>query len=235
MKKKHEEHANHERWVVSYADFITLLFAFFVVLYAVSEVDKKKMKKVARAVQFAFHFKGTGGTEKPGLFEKAGQTPNEIANDLSQYFRSNPDAQRFFTYELPETYKKSGGGDDLSYTIDQELVTVEFPAYRLFDEGWEKPRTDGVQLLDKFAQGLRQFGGRIEIRLEVPEMRKFEQMGLQYARLASLHYYFCRILNLPDDRYKANLVQVKMESLGSIDQVIERPEQFARFKFMMSP
>ena len=32
-KKKHEEHENHERWLVYYADFITLLFAFFVVLY----------------------------------------------------------------------------------------------------------------------------------------------------------------------------------------------------------
>jgi len=235
VKKKHEEHANHERWVVSYADFITLLFAFFVVLYAVSEVDKKKMKRVAKAVQFAFHFKGSGGTETPGIFEKAGRDPHQIETDMSQYFRSNPDAQRYFTHELPETYKKTGGDDDLSYTIDQELVTVEFPAFRLFEPGWERPKPEGVALLDKFAQGLRQFGGKLEIRLEVPEMRKVEQMDLQYRRLARLHYYFCRILNLPDEKYKANLVQVKMENLGSIDEVMESPEEFAKFKFMMSP
>ena len=42
-KKKHPEHVNHERWLVSYADFITLLFAFFVVMFAVSQVDTKKM------------------------------------------------------------------------------------------------------------------------------------------------------------------------------------------------
>ena len=42
-KKRHPSHENHERWLVSYADFITLLFAFFVVLYASSQVDKKKM------------------------------------------------------------------------------------------------------------------------------------------------------------------------------------------------
>ena len=43
-KKAHaEEHENHERWLVSYADFITLLFAFFVVLYSVSRVDNKQM------------------------------------------------------------------------------------------------------------------------------------------------------------------------------------------------
>lgn len=42
-KKKHAEHVNHERWLVSYADFITLLFAFFVVMFAVSQVDTKKL------------------------------------------------------------------------------------------------------------------------------------------------------------------------------------------------
>jgi chemotaxis protein MotB len=55
MKKiKHPEHVNHERWLVSYADFITLLFAFFVVLFASSQTDKKKQVKLAAAMQIAF-------------------------------------------------------------------------------------------------------------------------------------------------------------------------------------
>src|SRR5438067_12079330 len=53
-KKKHDEHVNHERWLVSYADFITLLFAFFVVMFAASNSDQKKAGKVAQAVQVAF-------------------------------------------------------------------------------------------------------------------------------------------------------------------------------------
>ena len=43
-KRRHEEHENHERWLVSYADFITLLFAFFVVMYSVSSVNEGKMR-----------------------------------------------------------------------------------------------------------------------------------------------------------------------------------------------
>ena len=43
-KRRQEEHENHERWLVSYADFITLLFAFFVVMYAVSSVNEGKYK-----------------------------------------------------------------------------------------------------------------------------------------------------------------------------------------------
>ena len=49
-KKKHPEHVNHERWLVSYADFITLLFAFFVVMFAASNSDKKKAGQVAQSV-----------------------------------------------------------------------------------------------------------------------------------------------------------------------------------------
>ena len=45
---------NHERWLVSYADFITLLFAFFVVLYAFSKADQKKHAQVSAAIDSAF-------------------------------------------------------------------------------------------------------------------------------------------------------------------------------------
>jgi chemotaxis protein MotB len=57
-RKKCASHANHERWLVSYADFITLLFAFFVVLYASSQVDKRKVGKLALAIQVAFQEMG---------------------------------------------------------------------------------------------------------------------------------------------------------------------------------
>ena len=50
--------SNHERWLVSYADFITLLFAFFVVLYASSQVDQRKVGKLALAIQVAFQEMG---------------------------------------------------------------------------------------------------------------------------------------------------------------------------------
>jgi len=53
-KPKHEEHENHERWLVSYADFITLLFAFFVVMYSVSSVNEGKYRVLSDAMVAAF-------------------------------------------------------------------------------------------------------------------------------------------------------------------------------------
>ena len=52
--KQEEEHENHERWLVSYADFITLLFAFFVVMYALSSVNEGKYKVLSDSLVVAF-------------------------------------------------------------------------------------------------------------------------------------------------------------------------------------
>lgn len=52
-RKTHEAHENHERWLVSYADFITLLFAFFVVMFASTQNDKTKARAVSDSVKDA--------------------------------------------------------------------------------------------------------------------------------------------------------------------------------------
>lgn len=58
-KRPEEEHENLERWLVSYADFITLLFAFFVVMYAISSINEGKYRVLSDALMSAFR-------EQPG-------------------------------------------------------------------------------------------------------------------------------------------------------------------------
>ena len=53
-KKKHEDHENLERWLVSYGDFITLLFATFVVLYALSQIDATDFARLEESLRYAF-------------------------------------------------------------------------------------------------------------------------------------------------------------------------------------
>jgi chemotaxis protein MotB len=53
-RKREEEHENHERWLVSYADFITLLFAFFVVMYAISSINEGKYRVMSDSISSAF-------------------------------------------------------------------------------------------------------------------------------------------------------------------------------------
>lgn len=73
-KKKVEEHNNTERWMVSYADFVTLLFAFFVVMYSISSLNVSKYKTVAEAITQAFTvqdlLEGKPQTAPVSLFEQ---------------------------------------------------------------------------------------------------------------------------------------------------------------------
>ncbi len=63
FNKKSRSHVSHDRWLVSYADFITLMFAFFVVMFSSAQMDKRKVGKLAVAIQAAF--------QQMGIFQAA--------------------------------------------------------------------------------------------------------------------------------------------------------------------
>jgi chemotaxis protein MotB len=77
VKRRKEEHINHDRWLVSYADFITLLFAFFVVLYALSQADAKKFKEVAESLNRSLKGPPSHAPTGPKGGEGAGDFPGE--------------------------------------------------------------------------------------------------------------------------------------------------------------
>ncbi|MBI3448779.1 MAG: OmpA family protein [Acidobacteria bacterium] len=76
-KKRHPEHENHERWLVSYADFITLLFAFFVVMFATSQVDSQKLGRFVESVNNALELKGPFSASGPDPIGGEGATSVE--------------------------------------------------------------------------------------------------------------------------------------------------------------
>jgi len=92
-------HASHERWLVSYADFITLLFAFFVVLYASAEMDKKKVVQLSAAIE--------------GAFQQLGALPKNGGANASTALTNTP--------QVPDT--KPGGSVD-AYALQRELESV---------------------------------------------------------------------------------------------------------------
>ena len=78
-RKRHPEHVNHERWLVSYADFITLLFAFFVVLYSSAQVDKRRVGQLAMAIQVAF--------QQMGIFDASNTKPAALTSEPMPFSR----------------------------------------------------------------------------------------------------------------------------------------------------
>lgn len=102
-KIKHPEHVNHERWLVSYADFITLLFAFFTVLYATAQTDQGKVNKLVGAVEKAF----TAGIFSAGsdqlMFNDQGTARGSGLMDLGMNLRE-------IESQLRLSIGKEGGG-----------------------------------------------------------------------------------------------------------------------------
>ncbi|WP_329742688.1 flagellar motor protein MotD [Dyella sp. A6] len=72
-RKRHEEHVNHEAWAIPYADLLTLLLAFFVVMYAVSVVNEGKYRVMSESIIEAFN--GTA----PRVVPAQGNMPTPIA------------------------------------------------------------------------------------------------------------------------------------------------------------
>jgi chemotaxis protein MotB len=70
MRKKRQTRVHHDRWLVSYADFITLLFAFFVVMFATGRSDKQKKVELAASIQSAF--------SQMGIFEPRTNQPPRV-------------------------------------------------------------------------------------------------------------------------------------------------------------
>lgn len=74
-RRSSDSNVNHDRWLVSYADFITLMFAFFVVLYASSQADKKKQIQVSESIDTAF--------QSLGLFQSSSRNPKDHHKSFS--------------------------------------------------------------------------------------------------------------------------------------------------------
>lgn len=83
LSKARDQHSpGHDRWLVSYADFITLLFAFFVVLYASAELDKKKIAQLSAAIEGGFQQMGAFA-KAPDFGERRPESPGLAANAVS--------------------------------------------------------------------------------------------------------------------------------------------------------
>ncbi|WP_413585982.1 OmpA family protein [Bdellovibrio sp. HCB274] len=152
-RKKHPEHVSHERWLVSYADFITLLFAFFVVMYATSTANENKQKDFEQSIKLNFHLVGKGGSDQNadtidsaiaeleipvGNFPKKGG-PSEAADYVERALGKamSPDDKK---KDIQDIYHDSVG------------VRVSLTASSFFTPGSAKLRLSSLPALDKVAE-----------------------------------------------------------------------------------
>ncbi len=153
LKRRHqEEHENHERWLVSYADFITLLFAFFTMLYGLSQTDKLQVSEAILSIQRAFL---SGG----GIFPLKGYPVTPFDSPPGKGSQVPPSHEEIGSYPKTDNGKNldrlaasiqglldKGGGLGLSKSDVQVLPSKEGFKIRLGEaahppriyDGWRK-------------------------------------------------------------------------------------------------
>lgn len=165
-KKKPEEHANHERWLVSYADFITLLFAFFVVMFAVSQVDSKKMGRFTESFNEALEWQVLNGDGR-GLMQ--GQKPAGNGSPSSQVSSPFPKPHEFAADKdqiRKGLTRKASTIPELAGLTMLELrgeLVLRLPERLMFEVGEATMHPDGKIALDAITEELRARPVRIRI------------------------------------------------------------------------
>jgi len=101
--EEHEEHVNHERWLVSYADMLTLLFVLFVVLFSMSSVDQKKFAELASGLSQGFGAQSAAFSGSAAQLDGSGNSTQVVQIDAG----ANPSDGGTGTANLSEKEKKA--------------------------------------------------------------------------------------------------------------------------------
>ncbi|MDE2600388.1 MAG: flagellar motor protein MotD [Rhodocyclaceae bacterium] len=142
-KRHEEEHENHERWLVSYADFITLLFAFFVVMYAISSVNEGKYRILSDAINSAFrNIPGTtaGAMQVLNTTQQTSKlvTPPQIrpsSPKVEEQKRKNRDRMRNMAQQLMAVLNPLVKAGQVRVTENALGITLDIDASVLFEPG----------------------------------------------------------------------------------------------------
>ncbi len=179
-KKKHsEEHENNERWLVSYADFITLLFAFFTTLYAISTIDAQKAGKMVMSMQESFNSTVfTPGSKTLSLSQSSGSGEGAAkSHDLVQSIQQSKAMHGKNGYQIVSGEKELGilrknMADRLGAEVMKGIVRMHIEPRGLiislgeggfFDSGCDQIKPDGKILLDIIAENLVSVGNQIRV------------------------------------------------------------------------
>lgn len=184
-KKAPPEHANHERWLVSYADFITLLFAFFVVMFANSQSDAEKSERMAKAMEESF-----GSPGGSALFNKIPESgipglgnvkitapggkrrPNPLIDPIDH--NNNPgdhppeqppigvdelyeEIDEILTKKIHEAMKKQGEIKEPPFEIEKTFlgIRINLGSSNYFQSGSATMKTDAIRTVNDLGREIR--------------------------------------------------------------------------------
>lgn len=181
-RRRQEIHVNHERWLVSYADFITLLFAFFVVMYSISQVNQSKYRVLSDTFVQAFNAPSHSlpspheqsddaalpGTLSPVQVGEPAKTPAPSSIDIrNEHTGFNDSNQRDVLTEISDLFIERFAdliADNIVSVAGNELwLQIELNDSILFSSGSADPSAQAQAIFDEVSSILKEYPNPIQV------------------------------------------------------------------------
>lgn len=174
-RKKKAQHAeNHERWLISYADFITLMFAFFVVMFASSQTDKGKAQQVSESISEAFKHDqvtalvkeilgGAKGIKEKGNLQKKGPGGTEKINADEVAAAAKAAALAGALHALQTDLKGEIEKGMLNVTMEGRGIVISLRQAAFFPSGQDSIDAVTYPTIEKIAHALLIIPNRVRL------------------------------------------------------------------------
>ena len=207
-RKKTEAVENHERWLVSYADFITLMFAFFVIMYATSNNNPEKQKKFEDSVRVNLKIEGSKASQSG---QNITDIVPELANPIDGFTKSQDprDLENYVGKELSKKIPADVKNQSITgIKHDVMGLRITLAASAFFPTGSSKLKRESLPVLDEVAEILKQTSRKIIIEGHTDNINYLGPNGetnweLASNRAASVVRYLVKIHKLDSKRMAA--------------------------------
>lgn len=168
-RRREEEHENHERWLVSYADFITLLFAFFVVMYSISSINEGKYKVLSESLVGVFSEPQRSikpipvGDERPRTTEPDRSLVEDNEQTQSAIDEPGADPLEKIASSVRDAFGDMIMSDQLTIRGNELWVEIELSSSLLFPSGDAIPTNAAFSIIEKVAKILAPFENPIHV------------------------------------------------------------------------
>jgi len=162
-RRHQEEHENHERWLVSYADFITLLFAFFVVMYSISSINEGKYKILSDSLTGVFNQPDRAIKPIPVGEER----PRTTEPDRSLVDEESAQSSASELQNIANSVREAFGGliqsEQLKVSGNELWIEIELSSSLLFTSGDAIPNNSAFDIIEKIAKILAPYENPIHV------------------------------------------------------------------------
>ena len=168
-RRSEDEHVNHERWLVSYADFITLLFAFFVVMYSISSINEGKYKVISQALVGVFNDPERSmkpipiGDERPLSTTPAEPLIKDSERTDAGIGQTSTDPLKTIADDISRAFGDLIASNQLTVRGNELWVEIELNSSLLFGSGDAMPSDMAFTIIDKVAAILKPFDNPIHV------------------------------------------------------------------------